>query len=187
VLRWLASVGLAAVIGLGVTGLASTNTADSTRSRQRKCYVALRVIRGAVAVFEAEHGFLPGWFRPVDGPPQPLPDLGRASGILGQLGSPTASSGLPSPQGAHAAILTPLPSNPFTGSPDLVVVPRGEDPVAFAFASAAGWAYLADDGADGRGPLPRGLVLPCGREGGPGSGAGVQDIGFEIEDFRPWR
>jgi hypothetical protein len=65
--------------------------------------------------------------------------------------------------------------------------------VAFAASSNGGWAYLSEDGNDSHGPLPAGLVLPCGdarasgQPGVPGGTMSVQDIGFEIEDSRLWR
>jgi hypothetical protein len=72
----------------------------------------------------------------------------------------------------------------------VVEVPAGADAVAFAAGSRCGWAFLTAPGADGAGPLPAGVLLPCGTTGPSGPGrrvTSVQDIGFEIEDYERWR
>ena len=91
--------------------------------------------------------------------------------------------------GPWRGLLSELPPNPYTLSRRLVVAPADVDVLAFAAASDAGWAYLPVAGHDSAGPLPAGLILPCGRDRAAENNGGfaVQKIAFEIEDFEPWR
>jgi hypothetical protein len=137
----------------------------------------LRLLRHAIALFEAQHGRLPG----VDG------RAPTSQQFAAQLTQPRDEWGTPNQQGPFPGIIDTIPINPFTRSRALVIVPDGIDPVAFAAASRAGWAYLARPGRDARGPLPSGVVLPCGKSDADPSSPPVQDLAFEIEDFQRWR
>ena len=159
-------VGALAQLGGGHTGAEAAHGA---------CFSALRLLRHAVATFAARHGHLPGE---------------DAALIERQLTMPRTLSGVPDPAGPLPGLLDAIPTNPFTGSAAIVVVPEGVDAVAFAAAAKAGWAFLAGPGHDRAGPLPVGMVLPCGSSpaGAAGRGvASVQEIAFEIEDFQRWR
>ncbi len=148
-------------------------------------------MRAAVFTFEADHGFLPGTARdpssiraPSEENLNPSAQLVTAQlcGPVDDLGQPVTQNGWPGP-------LASLPLNPFTGSSSVVIVPPNTDPVSFAATvSDRGWAYATTTTQDANGPLPPGLVLPCG------SGVrhlpadmGVQDIGFATGDLYRWR
>ena len=152
------------------------------------CFSALRLLRHAVATFEAQHGYLPG--RPgVDTALLQVPPA-AAPLLVQQLTQPRDRIGLPEPAGPFSGLLDSVPVNPFTSSDTVVVVPAGTDAVAFAAAATGGWAFLADPGFDSVGTLPAGLFLPCGRAAPSSLDRGlasVQDIAFEIEDYRRWR
>lgn len=177
-------------IGLLVGVLAATGPRRPAPSASRgACFSSLRLLRHAIAAFEGLHGSLPGGtvtagardHRSGD----PTPAL-----LARQLTEPRDRHGAPDPRGPYPGLLSEVPVNPYTGSSALVVPPDGADAVAFAAASPAGWAYLARPGHDAWGALPAGLVLPCGRDGTaspPAQVPSVQQIAFEIEDFRRWR
>jgi hypothetical protein len=172
---------IAAAVGAAVWFAAGAGIGGNGVAPHASCFSALRLLRHAVATFEAQHGALPG---AVGGAPA------TAEQLTGQLTLPRDLRGSPSPSGPLAGLLDGIPENPFTGDSSLVIVPPGADAIAFAAATPCGWAYLAEPGRDASGPLPAGLVLPCGASGptGPGRGiASVQEIAFEIEDFERWR
>jgi hypothetical protein len=155
---------------------------DGGAAPHASCFSALRLLRHAVATFETQHGALPG--AAVDGAPA------SAEWLTRQLTLPRDLRGTPSPTGPLGGLLDAIPANPFTGHSSLAVVPPGADAIAFAAATPCGWAYLAEPGRDASGPLPAGLLLPCGTSGPAGIGRGissVQEIAFEIEDFERWR
>jgi hypothetical protein len=174
----------AAAAGLAVWAAASAGHGRAgAAALHGSCFSGLRLLRHAVAAFDAQHGTLPG--RPPGGTVPADPEL-----IARQLTLPRDAAGAPAAAGPFAGLLEAIPTNPYTGSAALAVVPAGADAGAFAATSRCGWAYLADPGRDAAGPLPAGLLLPCGDNGGrpPDRGlASVQDIAFEIEDFERWR
>jgi hypothetical protein len=174
----------AAAVGIAVWAAASAGQGRAGAAAQHgACFSALRLLRHAVAAYEAQHGSLPG--HPRGGTVPADPEL-----ITRQLTLPRDAAGMPAAAGPFAGLLEAIPVNPYTGSASLAVVPAGADAGAFAAASRCGWAYLGDPGRDAAGPLPAGLLLPCGDNGGhpPDRGlASVQDIAFEIEDFERWR
>jgi|WetSurMetagenome_2_1015567.scaffolds.fasta_scaffold50257_3 hypothetical protein len=173
---------LAAVaVGAGVGAAALLGTSSPTPAASRaECYTRLRLLRHAVSTFTAQHGHPPGG--------DAMPDAGQAARLLAdQLTQPRDARGRPSARGPFPGLLDAVPFNPFTDSRELAIVPDGADPVAFAAASRAGWAYLAAPAHDPLGPLPAGLVLPCGTAPEPGGRPPAQDLGFEIEDYQRWR
>jgi hypothetical protein len=171
----------AVAVGAGVGAAALLGTSSPTPAASRaECYTRLRLLRHAVAAFTAQHGHLPGR--------DAMPDGGQAAGQLAdQLTQPRDARGRPSARGPFPGLLDAIPFNPFTGSRELAIVPEGADPIAFAAASRAGWAYVAAPARDALGPLPAGLVLPCGAAPEPGGRPPAQDLGFEIEDYLRWR
>lgn len=177
-----ARVSIAVAVGAAVWLAAGAGGGGGGTAPHASCFSALRLLRHAVATFETQHGALPGGA--VGGAPATAERLTR------QLTLPRDLHGTPSPSGPLAGLLDALPVNPFTGDSSLVIVPPGADAIAFAAATPCGWAYLAEPGRDASGPLPAGLLLPCGASGptGPGRGiSSVQEIAFEIEDFERWR
>ena len=177
------------VVGGAVAVLSQLGAAGPAASGSHgACFSALRLLRHAVAAFEAQHGFLPGRERAGDTSVPAVP--AAASLLVRQLTQPRNSRGLPDQAGPLSGLLDSVPVNPFTGSNTVVIVPDGADAVAFAAAAGAGWAFLAAPGFDHTGPLPAGLLLPCGRTASSSLDRGlasVQDIAFEIEDYRRWR
>ena len=160
------AVGLLAQLGGGRPG---------TDAAHGACFSALRLLRHAVATFSSLHGRLPG------------EDAGQ---LERQLTMPRDQRGTPDPAGPFPGLLDAIPVNPYTGSAALVVVPEGANAVAFAASATAGWAFLARSGHDEAGPLPAGMVIPCGSSTRDAAGRGltsVQEIAFEIEDFQRWR
>ena len=180
---------LSAVVGAVVALVIAADRGDGAAAGAHgACFSALRLLRHAVAAYEAQHGRLPGHPDAV-GPASPSPT--EVAGLVAaQLTQPRDARGNPDPSGPLAGLLDAVPVNPYTGESAIVVVPAGSDPVAFAAAASAGWAYLVRAAADARGPLPPGLLLPCGTA--PAAAlerglASVQEIAFEIEDYRRWR
>lgn len=179
----------ALLVGGAVGFLAQLGVADPGASNAHgACFSALRLLRHAVATFEAQHGFLPG--REGAAAETAPASSAAASLLVRQLTQPRNSRGLPDEVGPFSGLLDAVPVNPFTGSDAVAIVPAGVDAVDFAAAAAAGWAFLAVPGFDGRGTLPAGLMLPCGRAAPTSLDRGlasVQDVAFEIEDYRRWR
>lgn len=181
---------LAALIGGAAGGLAGINSTPKAATTRGACFKAVRLLRFAVSAFETEHGVLPGFRRQGDGTVATADAEGLAELVRRQLTEPREESGAPDWHGTARALLDEIPLNPYTGSRELVIVPQGADAEAFASDQTAGWAYLPSGGADARGSLPPGLILPCGKlpEGRAADRAtAVQEIGFEIEDYQRWR
>jgi hypothetical protein len=180
---------VALVVGGSVGFLAQLGiTEPGANSSHGACFSALRLLRHAIATFEAQHGCIPG--RECAGTALAAVTPAAASLLTRQLTQPRDSRGLPDPAGPFCGLLDAIPVNPFTGLDTVVIVPEGADALAFAAATNAGWAFLAVPGFDSMGPLPAGLVLPCGRLAPSSLDRGlasVQDIAFEIEDYRRWR
>jgi hypothetical protein len=179
----------AILVGGAIGFLSQLGVADPGASGSHgACFSALRLLRHAVASFEAQHGCLPG--RESAGSELASAAPATAALLVRQLTQPRDSRGLPDPAGPFYGLLDAVPVNPYTGSAAVVIVPADADAIAFAAAAAAGWAFLAGPGFDSTGPLPAGLVLPCGHAAASSldrSLASVQDIAFEIEDYQRWR
>jgi hypothetical protein len=175
---------VAAAVGLAVWAAASAGSGRAgPAALHGACFSALRTLRHAVAAYEAQHGALPGRAPGAEGPADPVL-------LARQLTLPRDAAGMPAVSGPFPGLLDAIPANPYSGSAALAVVPAGVDAGAWAASARCGWAYLADPGRDRAGPLPAGLLLPCGDNGGvpPDRGlASVQEIAFEIEDFERWR
>ncbi len=173
----LGRIAIAVAVGGLVGALTMLGGSAPTPAASRgDCFTGLRLLRHAIASFEAQHGRLPG----ADGPAP------TSQQLVSQLTQPRDVRGTPSQQGPFPGIIDSIPLNPFTGSREIAVVPEGTDATAFAAASRAGWAYLVLPGKDADGPLPAGLVLPCGHDPVAGH-ATVQNLAFEVEDFQRWR
>lgn len=172
---------IALAVGAAVAGVSSLGVGRTAPTATRaECFASLRLLRHAIATYTAQYGHLPG-----STPPGEPPDDARASTLLvRELVQPRDAEGMPSQGGPFPGLIDAIPANPFTRSRDVVVVPDGVDPAVFAAASHAGWAYLTRAGRDAAGPLPAGLLLPCGSAG---TGGSVQDLAFEVEDFARWR
>ncbi|MFH1176507.1 MAG: hypothetical protein V1750_03795 [Acidobacteriota bacterium] len=179
----------ALAVGAAVGWLSGLGGEPGPLSRHGNCFRSLRMLRFAVSAFAAQHGRLPGTSDSSGSAITELPAAELEQLVTRQLTEPRDASGWPSLQGPWRGLLSELPANPYTMSRRLVVAPAGEDALAFAAASAAGWAYLPMAGQDHSGPLPAGLILPCGRDRAAGGDGGfaVQKIAFEIEDFERWR
>jgi hypothetical protein len=185
--RRLARVLVPFAVGGIVAALSLVGTARTTPLAARgQCYSGLRLLRHAIASYEAQHGHLPDLDVPRGSGPGPG-STGPAELLVLELTQPRDPAGRPHLQGPLPGLINAIPANPFTGSSLVVVVPEGADPVAFAAASRAGWAYLPLPDRDAVGPLPAGLMLPCGGDTKAGTGTPVQDLAFEIEDFERWR
>jgi hypothetical protein len=188
-LRLLAAV----AIGCAVALTTATPAPSTFTAKWAECFNSLRLMRFAVHAFSEQEGMIPGHVRAADGSVTAVPAAVRAEAVRRQLCEPRDDHGRPSWAGPWRGLLQQIPLNPFTASREIVIVPAGVDAVAFAASSNGGWAYLSEDGNDSHGPLPAGLVLPCGdarasgQPGVPGGTMSVQDIGFEIEDYRLWR
>ncbi len=175
-------------VGGVVAALSLGGTAKPTPSAARgECYSGLRLLRHAIASYEAQHGHLPDLDLSRGQTPDHAPE-GSAELLVLELTQPRDAAGRPDrSRGPFPGLIGSVPVNPFTGSNALTIVPPGVDAVAFAAASPAGWAYLARPGRDAGGLLPPGLLLPCGDARRVGKSAPVQDLTFEIEDFERWR
>jgi len=180
---------LSIAVGATVAGLALLGHDRTAAGAHGACFSALRLLRHAIATFEAQHGFLPGRLS-GDAAPEGLTDEQAAALATLQLTRPRSAAGFPSRSGPWPGLLDAIPVNPFTGSAALIVVPASADALGLAAVTDAGWAYLLRDGHDSAGALPAGLVVPCGTTPDGPLAAGVptvQQIAFEIEDFERWR